>query len=362
MSKREIYNFSPGPAALPKEVVLKVKQELADYAGLGYSILEMSHRSKTFVKIIEDCKRKLLNFLNLASGYHVLFFQGGATTEFFRVAYNLLGAGKTADYLETGVWVKKAIQEANNVSQVKVVASSKDEGFSYIPPLDGVEFSPEAEYIYLCSNNTVVGTQYKTFPKPHHGNYLVGDFTSDILSRECDLKDFGVIFAGAQKNLGPAGLVVVILRDDVLKKCRTDISGINSYLTMQEQNSLYNTAPVFQIYFMNLVLDWLEEQGGVKNISKTNAQKASMLYDVIDEHDLFVPTASREHRSLMNVTFKIAREDLTDLFVREAEEVGLVNLKGHRLVGGIRVSNYNAMPLSGIEKLCDFMKKFSQKN
>ena len=210
--------------------------------------------------------------------------------------------------------MKKAVQEANNIGPVKVIASSKDKGFSYIPRLETLEFSPKAEYVYLCSNNTIVGTQYKTFPKVKNNGFLVGDFTSDILSRKCDLRNFGIIFAGAQKNLGPAGLVVVIIRDDVLKKCRSDIAGINSYLTMQEQNSLYNTAPVFPIYFMNYVLDWLEEKGGVKAIEQVNVQKANMLYHVIDKHELFVPTANKENRSMMNITFKFEKEGLTDRF------------------------------------------------
>ncbi len=360
--EERVYNFSPGPAALPQEVIKKVQQELQNYNHHGYSILELSHRSKDFINIIENCKKKLLDLLELPNNYHPVFLQGGATTEFFRVAYNLLGEGKTADYIETGTWVKKAIQEAQNISPVQIIASSKDKNFNYIPEENTLNFTPNAEYVYLCSNNTIVGTQYKTYPKPQHGNYLVGDFTSDILSRKCDLSDFGIIFAGAQKNLAPAGLSVAIIRDDVLKKCNPKLLGINSYITMHKDNSLFNTSPVFPIYFMDLVLDWIYDQGGVEALEKINEEKAAMLYEVIDQESIYTPTANKANRSVMNITFTLPDDDITNKFIEQAKENGLANLKGHRSVGGIRVSNYNAMPLEGIVKLTKFMKDFSSKN
>ncbi len=356
---QKIYNFSPGPAKLPEPVIKRVKEEFEDFNGHGYSIVEHSHRAKDFVEIIDLTKKKLLGLLGLDQGYEVLFLQGGATTEFFRVAYNLLAAGKTADYIETGVWVKKAVKEASNVGEVEVIASSKDKNFSYIPK--AYDFRAESEYVYLCSNNTVVGTQYQTYPKPPAGKFLVGDFTSDILCRECDLSDFGIIFAGAQKNLGPAGLSVVVIRNDILQRCRADIPGINSYQTMVKENSLYNTSPVFPIYFTKLVLEWLEAEGGVAGIEKINREKARLVYEMVDNHPLYIPTANEEDRSIMNFTFKFVDDSMTDKFVAEAKKVGLVNLKGHRSVGGIRVSSYNAMPLAGIERLVEFMEEFAGK-
>lgn len=357
-----VYNFSPGPATLPESVLIKIQSEFLNYHNLGASIVEISHRSKDFLKVMEDCKNKLGEYLfsDAKGQYEILFLQGGASINFFMIPMNLLKKGK-ADYIETGSWAKKAIKEATRYGEVNVVASSADKNFSYIPKLEASDFSPDAKYLYLCSNNTIYGTQYHDFPTVS-GKYKVGDFSSDILSRKLDLTDFGIVFAGAQKNLAPAGVAIVAIRKDVLAECEEDLPTMCSYKAIAAHNSQFNTSPVFPIYVMNHVLDWIAEQGGISQIEANNRKKAEILYSTLDDLELYCPTANFEDRSLMNVTFVLSKEELTQKFLDEAAKNHFVGLKGHRSVGGMRASIYNAFPLEGIEKFADFLKHFAENN
>ena len=355
-----VYNFSAGPATLPEVVLKKIQAEFLNYNHLGASIVEISHRSKDFLYIMEACKKKLAQnlFAEKKEDYEILFLQGGASINFFMLPMNLLQGGE-ADYIETGTWAKKAIKEAKRYGRVNVVASSAAQNFSYIPKLTATDFSEQAKYIYLCSNNTIYGTQYHQFPT-QSGKYLIGDFSSDILCRKLDLSDFGVVFAGAQKNLAPAGVAVVAIRKDVLQACDEDLPTMCSYRAIAENNSQFNTSPVFPIYVMNYVLDWLEAQGGISKVEENNRQKAQMIYQTLDELDFYKPTANKEDRSLMNITFVLEQSDLTETFLIEAGKNNFVGLKGHRSVGGMRTSIYNSFPLEGVEKFVEFLKNFAQ--
>ena len=355
-----VYNFSSGPATLPESVLKKVQAEFLNYNNLGVSIVEISHRSKDFLQIMEDCKKKLAEnlFAEKKDDYEILFLQGGASINFFMLPMNLLQGGE-ADYIETGTWAKKAIKEAKRYGKINIVSSSADQNFSYIPKLTSADFSEQAKYIYLCSNNTIYGTQYHQFPKKS-GKYLIGDFSSDVLSRKLDLSDFGVVFAGAQKNLAPAGVAIVGIRKDVLAACEEDLPTMCSYRAIVENNSQFNTSPVFPIYVMNYVLDWIEEQGGLMKIEENNRQKAKMIYQILDELDFYQPTANKEDRSLMNITFVLKKTELTETFLAEASKNNFVGLKGHRSVGGMRASIYNSFPLEGVEKFVEFLRNFAQ--
>ena len=339
-----------------------MQDEFLNYNNLGASIVEISHRSKDFIQIMEDCKSKLAHnlFADKKDDYEILFVQGGASMNFFMLPMNLLSGGE-ADYIETGTWAKKAIKEAKRYGTVNVVGSSADKNFSYIPKLAESDFSDAAKYIYLCSNNTIYGTQYHQFPTKQ-GKYLIGDFSSDILCRKLDLTNFGVVFAGAQKNLAPAGVAVVAVRKDVLKQCETDLPSMCSYPAIVENNSQFNTSPVFPIYVMNYVLDWIEEQGGLTKVEEKNRKKAQLLYGILDELDFYQPTANKEDRSLMNITFVLQNESLTESFLAEAIQNNFVGLKGHRSVGGMRASIYNSFPLEGVEKFGEFLKDFAKKH
>ena len=360
MSNR-IYNFNAGPAAIPLPVLEEIQAELLDFNGSGMSIAEVSHRSPWFDGVIDDAVARVKRLMKLGDDFHVLFLQGGASMQFCMIPMNLLPEGQSADYVNTGTWSTKAIKEAEIQGKtVNVVASSEDKNFSYIPK--DIPFTEGAAYVHLTSNNTIKGTQWTSFPDTG-GVPVICDMSSDILSRHVDPANFGLIYAGAQKNLGPAGVTLVIVRNDMLERAPENLPTMLNYNTYVKKNSMFNTPPCFAIYVVQLVLKWLEETiGGIENIEKYNQEKATLLYDVLDGNPFYAGTAEEESRSRMNVTFRLPTEDLEKQFVNEALENGLGGLKGHRSVGGCRASIYNAMPLEGIQALVTFMEDFAQKN
>jgi phosphoserine aminotransferase len=361
MKENRIYNFNAGPAALPFEVLEEIKDSFLNYAGSGMSITEISHRSKWFDDVINDAVTRTERLLNLDDRYRALFVQGGASLQFSMIPMNLLHEGDTADYVNTGSWSTKAIKEAQIQGKtINVVASSEDDDFSYIPK--NIIFNRDAVYAHITSNNTIRGTQWPSFPDTG-GVPLIADMSSDILSRPFDIDTFGLIYAGAQKNMGPAGVCMVIIREDLLEKVPDTLPSMLKYTTYSSKNSMYNTPPCFAIYTVQLVLKWLEENiGGLEKMEEINRQKARFLYNVIDSSDFFTGTAETESRSMMNITFRLPEEDLDKLFVEQANENGFDGLKGHRSVGGCRASIYNATPVEAIEALVDFMKNFEKKN
>ena len=371
-----VYNFSAGPSCLPEEVLKECAAEMLDYKGTGQSVMEMSHRSNAYEPIIEDAEAMVRKLMKIPENYKVLFLQGGGSTQFAMVAENLgIHSGKAA-YIETGVWAKKAAQEAKHLGvEVDVIASSKDKGYSYIPKVDKIE--GDYDYAYICFNNTIMGTHYEYIPDT--GNIpLVADISSCILSEELDVSKFGLLFAGAQKNLAPAGVTLVIIRQDLIpepEQCRAGTPTMSMYKTHADNGSMYNTPPCYTIYVLGKVLHWVESKGGAAGIHKLNVEKADYLYNFLDNSDFYHATAQKGSRSLMNVPFltkystgatdeaSIAKEkEINDKFVKEATAAGLVNLKGHRLVGGMRASIYNAMTLDGVKALVEFMKKFAEEN
>ncbi|MEW6665646.1 MAG: 3-phosphoserine/phosphohydroxythreonine transaminase [Thermodesulfobacteriota bacterium] len=359
MPKR-IHNFNPGPAALPLPVLEQIQQEFLDFKGTGMSITEVSHRSKQFEEVVNEAVARTRRLLNLGDDFHVLFLQGGASLQFTMVPMNLAAQGKPVDYINTGTWATKAIKEAKVLKKdVRVIASSEDKNFSYIPKTYTVD--KDAAYLHFTSNNTIKGTQWAEFPKG--GNVpLVSDMSSDFLSRPFDPKPFGLIYAGAQKNIGPAGTALVIVREDMLKSAPSDLPAMLRYTSFTESNSLYNTPSCFTIYVISLVLKWLEETvGGVAAIDKINREKARMVYGVIDRSGFYRGTAEKDSRSLMNITFRLQSEDLEAKFVAEAKKAGLDGLKGHRSVGGCRASIYNAVGLDSVKALVDFMNDFERR-
>lgn len=358
--KGRIYNFNPGPAALPLPVLEEAQKDLLNYKGEGISILEMSHRSKTFDDIIKDAERLMKEVMGIPDNYKVLFMQGGATLQFAAVPLNLVGEGQFAEYVNTGSWATKAIKEAEKLGKtVKVVASSEDDNFTYIPT--DITVSPDAAYLHITSNNTIRGTEFHTFPET--GDVpLIADMSSDINCRRIDVSKFALIYAGAQKNMGPSGVTIVIIREDLLEKSPDNIPTMTSYKIIGGKDSLYNTPPTFAVYIVKLVLEWMKAQGGLDKIEEMNRQKAKLIYDVLDESSFYKGTARKDSRSLMNVTFRLPNEDLEKKFVAEALENGMLGLKGHRSVGGIRASIYNAVPPEAVEHLVDFMKKFEKAN
>lgn len=360
MSER-IHNFNAGPAALPLPVLEEIQAEMLDYRQTGMSILEISHRSKPAMDLLDQAVARTKRLLGLGDDYHVLFLHGGASTQFYMVPKNFLSAGDTADYINTGTWSTKAIKEANILGhKVNVVASSEDRNFSYIPK--NIQFTPGAVYVHLTSNNTIKGTEWAQFPDTK-GVPLIADMSSDMLSRPFDVKPFGLIYAGAQKNLGPAGVTMAIIRQDMVDKVRVDLPSMMSYQTHVSKNSLYNTPPLFAIYVVGLVLKWLEETiGGLEAIARINREKADLLYDLIDEGDFYTGTADKDSRSLMNVTFRLPTVDLEKTFVDDALAQGLGGLKGHRSVGGCRASIYNAVGLDAVQDLAAFMNEFARKH
>ena len=357
---KQVYNFSAGPSMLPKWVLEKASAEMLDYKGSGQSVMEMSHRSKDFLAIIEDCEARMRRLLNIPDNYKVLFLQGGGSTQFSMVPLNLLGEHGKAGIINTGAWTKKAITELKKVGQCELIASSEDKTFTYIPK--DYEIPNDLDYVYICENNTIYGTKYKQLPDTKDIP-LVADCSSCIMSEPMDITKYGLIFAGAQKNIGPAGLTVVILREDLLKETDPNLPTMLDYKIHVKNNSLYNTPPAYSIYICGLVMEWLEDiVGGLENMKAINEKKPKILYDYLDKSKLFKGTVEKEDRSLMNVPFVTGNEELDAKFVKEAAANGLVNIKGHRSVGGMRASIYNAMPTEGVEALVAFMKKFEEEN
>ncbi len=357
-----VYNFSAGPSMLPESVLKKAASEMLDYEGSGQSVMEMSHRSKTYDKIIKDAESLLREIMNIPDNYKVLFLQGGASQQFSAVPLNLMTKNNKADYIITGQWAKKAYQEACRYGDAKAVASSQDKTFSYIPKTDSSMFRKDADYVYICVNNTIYGTVFKELPDTD-GITLIGDISSNILSEPIDVSKFGALIAGAQKNMAGAGLTIVIIREDLIGNAMDITPTMLDYKTQADADSLYNTPPCYTIYIAKLVLEWIKnEVGGLDKMKELNEKKAKLLYDFLDSSEMFRGTVVPEDRSLMNVPFVTGDADLDAKFVKESTEAGFVNLKGHRSVGGMRASIYNAMPYEGVEKLVEFMKKFEAEN
>ena len=359
MSAR-VFNFSPGPATLPQEVLQQAAKDIVNYNDSGMGLIEISHRSKDFMAITDETERLLRELMHIPANYKVLFLQGGASTQFAMVPMNLLGPGKSATYLNTGVWAKNAIKEAKLIGQVEVAFDSEGTSFDRLP--DNLDFSSanDQEYLYFVSNNTIFGTQFQEFPRTK--TTMVCDMSSDILSREVDVSSFGLIFAGAQKNMGSAGCTVVIIREDLLDKVPATVPTMFKYKTHADKGSMFNTPPCFAIYTVGLVMKWLKAQGGVPAIAKLNQKKAELVYQAIDATDFYRGHALKPYRSKMNVTFNLPSPELEAKFVKEALARDLNGLKGHRSVGGIRASIYNAFPLEGVERLVEFMGEFAKQN
>ena len=356
-----VYNFSAGPAVLPEEVLQAAADEMMDYKGTGMSVMEMSHRSKPFEEIITEAEADLRDLMGIPDNYKVLFLQGGASQQFAAIQMNLMKNG-VADYIITGQWAKKAAQEAEKYGKVNRIASSEDKVFSYIPDCSDLPIDDNADYVYICENNTIYGTKYKELPNTK-GKILVADVSSCFLSEPVDVTKYGVIYGGVQKNIGPAGTVIVIIREDLI---RDDVlpgtPTMLKYKTQADAKSLYNTPPAYGIYICGKVFKWLKKMGGLEAMKERNEKKAKLLYDFLDQSQLFKGTVVKEDRSLMNVPFVTGNEELDAKFVKEAKAAGLENLKGHRTVGGMRASIYNAMPYEGVEALVAFMKKFEEEN
>lgn len=356
-----VYNFSAGPAVLPEEVLQEAAAEMMDYKGSGMSVMEMSHRSKEFDTIIKEAEQDLRDLMNIPDNYKVLFLQGGASQQFSAIPMNLMKNG-VADYIVTGQWAKKAYQEASRYGKAVKIASSEDKTFSYIPDCSDLPIDEDADYVYICENNTIYGTKFKTLPNTK-GKPLVADVSSCFLSEPVDVTKYGIIYGGVQKNIGPAGVVIVIIREDLI---RDDVMEgtptMLKYKTQADNDSLYNTPPCYGIYICGKVFKWLKKQGGLAAMKEYNEKKAKILYDFLDQSKLFKGTVVKEDRSLMNVPFVTGDKDMDAKFIAEATAAGFVNLKGHRTVGGMRASIYNAMPIEGVQKLVDFMDKFEKEN
>ena len=357
-----VYNFSAGPSMLPESVLSKAAAEMMDYQGSGQSVMEMSHRSKVYQGIFDETEALLREVMEIPDNYKVLFLQGGASSQFAMIPMNLMNGSGKADYVVTGQFAKKAYKEAARYGEVKVVASSEDKTFSYIPKLDPATFTPDADYFYICMNNTIFGTVYHDLPDT--GDVpLVADASSCILSRPIDVSKFVILYAGAQKNMAPAGVTVVIIREDLIGKTMDKTPTMFDYAAHADAGSMYNTPPCYSIYMMKLVLEWIKnEVGGLDKMLERNEKKAALLYDFIDNSKLFKSPVAKEDRSLMNVPFVTGDEELDAKFVKEAAAAGFVNIKGHRSVGGMRASIYNAMPYEGVEKLVAFMAQFEKEN
>ncbi len=355
-----VYNFSAGPSMLPEAVLNRAAAEMLDYNGSGQSVMEMSHRSKVYEEIINGCEALLREIMGIPDNYKVLFLQGGASSQFAMLPLNLMNGSGKADFVITGQWANKAYQEAARYGEAKIIASSKDKTFSYIPKLDPATFTKDADYFHICMNNTIYGTVYHELPET--GDVpLVADISSCILSAPIDVSKFGVLYAGAQKNMAPAGLTIVIIREDLIGKARDITPTMFNYQIHADNGSMYNTPPCYTIYMAKLVLEWLKNEiGGLDKMQAINEKKAGILYDFLDNSKLFRGTVVAEDRSLMNVPFITGNEELDAAFVKESSAAGFVNLKGHRSVGGMRASIYNAMPVEGVEKLVAFMKAFEE--
>lgn len=356
-----VYNFSAGPAVLPEEVLKEAQEEMLDYRGCGMSVMEMSHRSKVFQNIIDEAEADLRDLMGIPSNYKVLFLQGGASLQFSMIPMNLMKNG-VADYIVTGQWAKKAYAEAQKYGKANKIASSEDKTFSYIPDCSDLPISPDADYVYICENNTIYGTKYKKLPNTK-GKTLVADVSSCFLSEPVNVSDYGIIYGGVQKNIGPAGMVISIVRDDLITDdVLPGTPTMMKFKTHADAGSLYNTPNCYCIYMCGKVFKWLKKMGGLEVMKQRNEEKAKLLYDFLDQSKLFKGTVVPEDRSLMNVPFITGNADLDAKFVKESKEAGLENLKGHRTVGGMRASIYNAMPIEGVEKLVAFMREFEKKH
>ena len=354
-----VYNFSAGPSMLPEEVLKKAAAEMLDYEGSGQSVMEMSHRSKVYQSIIDAAEANVRELMGVPDNYKVLFLQGGASSQFAMVPLNLMNKNKKADYVITGQWAKKAYKEGARYGDAHVVASSEDKTFSYIPKLDKSTFTPDADYFHICMNNTIYGTKWHTLPET--GDVpLVADISSCLMSEPIDVAKFGVLYAGAQKNLAPAGVTLVIIREDLIGNAQDITPTMFNYQTHADNGSMFNTPPCYTIYIAKLVMDWIKSFGGLEAMKERNEKKAALLYDYLDNNSLFKGTVVPEDRSLMNAPFITGDKDLDAEFVAESTKAGLVNLKGHRTVGGMRASIYNAMPYEGVQKLVDFMAEFEK--
>ncbi|EET61014.1 phosphoserine transaminase [Marvinbryantia formatexigens DSM 14469] len=358
---RRVYNFSAGPAVLPEEVLQEAADEMLDYRGSGMSVMEMSHRGEIFDGIIKEAEQDLRDLMHIPDNYKVLFLQGGASQQFAMIPMNLM-KNKVADYIVTGQWAKKAYQEAQKYGKANKIASSEDKTFSYIPDCSDLPVSEDADYVYICENNTIYGTKFKELPNTK-GKTLVADVSSCFLSEPVDVTKYGIIYGGVQKNIGPAGMVIVIIREDLITEdVLPGTPTMLTYKTHADNNSLYNTPNSYCIYICGKVFKWLKKMGGLEAMKERNEKKAAILYDFLDNSRLFHGTVEKKDRSLMNVPFVTGNKELDAKFVKEAKAAGLENLKGHRSVGGMRASIYNAMPLEGVEALVAFMKKFEEEN
>ena len=356
-----VYNFSAGPSMLPLEVLEKVQKDLLNYEGSGQSVMEMSHRSKEYQKIIDDAEANLRELMNIPDNYKVMFLQGGGTLQFAMVPLNLLRNSKKADYVLTGTWAKKAYKEACKFGDIRVIASSEDDKFTWVPKIKKEDIRKDADYVYITTNNTIYGTKYNYVPET--GDIpLVADMSSNIMSEEVDVSKFGMIWAGAQKNVGPAGVSIVIVREDLIGFADEKVPTYLDYKIHAENGSMYNTPPCFSIYVAGEVFKYLKSIGGVKEMERRNVAKAKLLYDYIDSSKLFSCPVAKEDRSLMNVVFVTGDADLDKKFIAAAKEKGMINLAGHRSIGGMRASIYNAMPEEGVRALVDFMKAFEEEN
>ncbi len=357
-----VYNFNAGPSTLPRDVMEIARDEFLNYDNLGYSIMEASHRSPEFQNVIDTAEKNIRSLLNISDDYSVLFLQGGASTQFSMVPVNLLSTTQTADYAQTGAWSEKAIKEAQRCGSVKIVASSKDSNYNHIPEIESWDPTENNGYLHITSNNTIFGTQFHQFPKCSPESPLIADMSSDILSRKLDINEFGLIYAGAQKNLGPSGVTVVIINKNLLGRIPKNLPAMLDYNTHIKSTSLYNTPPTFAIYIIMLTTNWIIKNGGLANIEEVNNKKAQLLYDKIDTGDFYSCPVEKASRSKMNVCFRLPSEELEATFLKSAKDEGMIGLKGHRSVGGTRASIYNAMPLDGVQFLVDFMSNFEKKN
>lgn len=356
-----VYNFSAGPSMLPEQVLKTAAEEMLDYHGCGQSVMEMSHRSKIYKSIIDEAESLLRELMNIPDNYKVLFLQGGASTQFAAIPLNFANGSGKVDYVITGQWAKKAFAEASKYADAKAVASSADKTFSYIPKTKPSDFRADADYAYICMNNTIYGTVFHEIPDTN-GVPLIADISSCFLSKPLDVTKFAMVYGGAQKNVAPAGLTIAIIREDMLGKARDITPTMLDYKIHADNGSMYNTPPCYTIYICKLVLEWIKSIGGLEKMQERNEKKAKLLYDFLDSSKMFKGTVVKEDRSLMNVPFVTESEELNAKFIKEAEQNGFVNLKGHRTVGGMRASIYNAMPIEGVEKLVAFMKEFEKAN
>ncbi len=360
MSEGRIYNFSAGPSMMPLPVLEKAAAEMTNYGGSGMSVMEMSHRSKYYDDIINGAQDVLRRVYNIPDNYRILFMQGGATMQFSAVPLNLMVTGK-ADYAITGNFARNAYKEAKKFGDIHIAATSEADNFTWIPTPDQLDIRPDADYFYICANNTIFGTEWHY--DPNAGDVpVVADMSSNILSKPVDISKYGIIYAGAQKNMGPAGMAVVIIREDLMGHYRENMPVLLDYQLMADKNSMYNTPPTYSIYMMKLVTEWVEQMGGLEAMAKNADLRSSMLYDYLDSTDFYKGAAQKASRSRMNVTFRTGNDELDKKFIQESIDAGMTNLKGHRLVGGMRASIYNAMPIEGVEYLIDFMKKFKNNN